>query len=845
MEHAASVLIIVVIATFATRPIRAQGWTFQPIGEGWQSDGVTERDDESVDYRFVNYQAMLETGQAFHHENLVSYVQLEIDEDMGREQLLVGARDTLFRLHLENLTMLETADWKATPDKTLQCTNSGHHEETCHNFIRVLILQESLVFTCGTNSFQPNCTWRNAENLQKVISSEEGRGLCPYSPYFNATALMTSEGDLYTATVIDSIGRDSVIYRSLGTAPKLRTMRGDSHWLNDPSYISAYEIDNFVYFFFRETAVEYINCGKRVFSRVARVCKSDVGRDFGMQKIWSTFTKARLNCSLPGEYPFYFDEIQSTFLSKEERLIYAVFSTPPNSMAGSAVCVYDFDSLKAAFDGPFKHQESPTSAWLMKDYPQRAKCDGGGSRSYRSSESKVDVSEPAKYLLLMDKAVMPKEVGPLIMRENERWTKVVVDHVVAKSGTYDVIFLATEDGKIRKMMRHPKGNSTCLIEEIKIVPNGKPKPIQNMKLSIEQGAVYIATTGSIYRIPVQRCHRFTTSMACINAQDPYCGWNQRKKQCIPAPDGNVHDNSWEQNVVHCPVLDYPVNGGWSEWSRWNQCPYAGPDKSIDYCQCRSRSCDRPAPAFNGRACAGPSMQIINCTVNGGWTIWSAWSACSQTCGFAIRQRTRQCGSPAPKFGGKTCQGKPVEEEYCRDTPECPLVPVNGVWSDWAGWSTCTTNCNGGLQTRKRACDQPPPMKGGNTCPGNKEEWRMCNTQVCGEVTKLSPWTEWIQTNRTKGGYFQQRFRFSCRANVESAKDIKTSFAESQAHFCFKKDKTCFKPNEVAHSVTTVDINSNWERFLKSVCLPRRKLFKNYCNCRTLGVFLVCQKCGFG
>ena len=31
------------------------------------------------------------------------------------------------------------------------------------------------------------------------------------------------------------------------------------------------------FLFFREIAVEYMNCGKAVFSRVARVCKRDTG----------------------------------------------------------------------------------------------------------------------------------------------------------------------------------------------------------------------------------------------------------------------------------------------------------------------------------------------------------------------------------------------------------------------------------------------------------------------------------------------------------------------------------------------------------------------------------------
>ena len=30
----------------------------------------------------------------------------------------------------------------------------------------------------------------------------------------------------------------------------------------EPNFVSTYEIGDFIYFFFRETAVEYINCGK-------------------------------------------------------------------------------------------------------------------------------------------------------------------------------------------------------------------------------------------------------------------------------------------------------------------------------------------------------------------------------------------------------------------------------------------------------------------------------------------------------------------------------------------------------------------------------------------------------
>jgi hypothetical protein len=65
-----------------------------------------------------------------------------------------------------------------------------------------------------------------------------------------------------------------------------------------------------------------------VYSRVARVCKNDPGGDFLLEDTWTTFVKARLNCSIPGNYPFYFNELQSTHYSEDDGVIYGVFNTP-------------------------------------------------------------------------------------------------------------------------------------------------------------------------------------------------------------------------------------------------------------------------------------------------------------------------------------------------------------------------------------------------------------------------------------------------------------------------------------------------------------------------------------
>lgn len=47
-----------------------------------------------------------------------------------------------------------------------------------------------------------------------------------------------------------------------------------------------------------------------MYSRVARVCKNDKGGPHRWSNRWTSFLKSRLNCSLPGDFPFYFDEIR-------------------------------------------------------------------------------------------------------------------------------------------------------------------------------------------------------------------------------------------------------------------------------------------------------------------------------------------------------------------------------------------------------------------------------------------------------------------------------------------------------------------------------------------------------
>lgn len=56
--------------------------------------------------------------------------------------------------------------------------------------------------------------------------------------------------------------------------------------------------------------------------------------------------------------------------------------------------------------------------------------------------------------------------------------------------------------------------------------------------------------------------------------------------------------------------------------------------------------------------------------------------------------------------------------------------MDGEFSDWSKWSSCTKTCDKGVEKRERSCDSPKPMNGGKDCQGLKKESRYCNTDDC-------------------------------------------------------------------------------------------------------------------
>ncbi|XP_038577013.1 semaphorin-5B isoform X2 [Micropterus salmoides] len=733
-------------------------------------DPLTQPECMKKEHPKVSIQALSPWISTFSHPGVRDYSQLTLD--LTRNELIVGARNYLFRLDLSNMSLIQATEWAPDEETRRSCQSKGKTEIECQNYIRVLLVNKTEVMTCGTNAFQPLCISREVGNMSSVLERVNGVARCPYDPRHNSTAVVTESGELYAATVIDFSGRDPVIYRSLGGMPPLRTAQYNSKWLNEPHFISAYDIGLFTFFFLRENAVEH-DCGKTVYSRVARVCKNDIGGRFLLEDTWTTFMKARLNCSRSGEIPFYYNELQSTFYLPEQDLIYGIFTT--NVIAASAVCAFNLSAITQAFNGPFRSQENPRSTWLPTPNPihnfQCGTIDDEGPNEGLTERSLQD----AQRLYLMNDVVQPESVDPLVMQDDVRFSNLVVDIVQGMDSLYHVMYISTEYGTILKALATPNKNlQGCYLEEMELLPLGVREPILSLQILHSDRSLFVGLNNQVLKIPLERCSTYKTETLCLEARDPYCGWDFRQRRCTTLEDSS-NMSQWKQNITVCPLRNQTTNGDFGPWAPWQPCNNDDGVDGVSSCLCRSRSCESPPPRCGGKNCEGPTIEVTNCSRNGGWTPWSSWGQCSTTCGTGFELRQRSCNNPSPRHGGRVCVGPSRDERFCNEGVSCPQ-PI--FWSPWGSWTKCSTECGGGVHSRVRTCEN------GNSCPGCALEYKACNLEACPEVKRNTPWTPWMPVNVTQGGARQeQRMRYMCRAHLSDPHELQIGRRKVETRFC--------------------------------------------------------------
>ncbi|VDN02766.1 unnamed protein product [Thelazia callipaeda] len=192
------------------------------------------------------------------------------------------------------------------------------------------------------------------------------------------------------------------------------------------------------------------------------------------------------------------------------------------------------------------------------------------------------------------------------------------------------------------------------------------------------------------------------------------GIQSRNRYCTKEPCDGSGQSRMSCNLGPCKVATQ-----WSEWSGWTQCSKT--------CENGIRTRDRRCLSQNG--CRGNDREQEECNKGlcpssipstvGVWSGWSAWNACSSTCGGGYKWRTRYC-----QHG--TCSGAYSDTLSC-NTQSCELSSsvTTASWGGWGYWSPCSETCDRGVRKRVRKC-----YGSGGKCPGNEYDRQVCNVRRC-------------------------------------------------------------------------------------------------------------------
>eukprot|EP01137_Pigoraptor_chileana_P012905 Opistho-2@4489 len=189
--------------------------------------------------------------------------------------------------------------------------------------------------------------------------------------------------------------------------------------------------------------------------------------------------------------------------------------------------------------------------------------------------------------------------------------------------------------------------------------------------------------------------------------------------------GGVACDAATLNVsTSCNTDPCPVDCQWGPYSNFSSCSSACGAGT----QTRTRQILVQAE-HNGALCTGSASDSqactgVTCPVDCAWGNYTAFGACSNTCGAGKKTRTRSILTQAEN-GGALCSGSASEEADCTGV----TCPVNCEYNSFGDYSTCTKTCGTGTQTRVRTV-KVQAENGGTLCTDPASETINCNTDAC-------------------------------------------------------------------------------------------------------------------
>ncbi|XP_055518580.1 semaphorin-7A-like [Leucoraja erinacea] len=432
------------------------------------------------------------------------------------QTVYIGGNGILYQINFDDSS---TPNEIRLPDVPEKCR--GQNTASCGNYIMVLQrFDENKLLVCATGSPYSRCWLSHNGELKEFINGQKrvlGRFVLPSPPRQGFASLVVEER-IYSAAPFDG---DKMVFDGYRKNDDIKRLRADTRWMNDPRFVGMSPVKDLIYMFFRERISQNNPDVDPWISRIARVCKDDHGGSpRRLQMKWSTFLKARLLCNEPNNV--HFNRIEDTFIYKSavdnETRVYGVFSSNWN---GTAVCVYSMKEIGDVFKtSDFKDSNGP-----VPSNPRPGTC------VKNTKELPDEVLALVEDHPEMKTLISPIGGRPLMTSYDPHIKKIVVDSVVGPNGEENrLLILAMGDGTIHKVLE--TGTSTFTIAQLTVLK--QPAPILSLSLDSDRKLLYVTSTMELARFPLVACEEYVGPCAtCLQARDPYCGWDNDQKKCIP------------------------------------------------------------------------------------------------------------------------------------------------------------------------------------------------------------------------------------------------------------------------------------------------------------------------
>ncbi|KAK1790808.1 hypothetical protein P4O66_014664 [Electrophorus voltai] len=545
-------------------------------------------------------------GRVFREQGVWNYSTMLLREDLGL--LILGARESIFALELTNIThKMAMVKWEVTSEMQDKCSRKGKNLEIeCQNYIRVLHrMSDGRMYVCGTNAFSPTCdimrvridgelfsatsinflgsepvmmrssvepvrtefktSWLNEptfigmEHIAEGQQNPEGDDDKMYL-FFIETAV---EYDFYNKLEVSRVARVcKVRYRSSSACTKPLAVAASLH-VRIRS-ISRPWTCRFVKFRAAMPTGQYcLQTGQlwRAFLLwvtfpLLTPFQNDMGGQRTLQRKWTSFVKARLDCPVRDtSLPFLIQDV-FRFCPGDWRtcVFYAVFTPQADTSYYSAVCAYKVSDIREVFsEGKFKIPvtvETSFVKWVMYSgelpFPRPGACINNEARQ-RGYHKSLDLPDKTLQFIrdkpLMDQAVQPVTDGPLLVKKGAAFTRIVVANATALDGSsHEVMFIGTESGSVLKAVNYD--GEMVIIEELQVFQHSEP--IKILRLSHE---LYAGSEVGAAQIPLSSCGHYGSCLDCVLARDPYCGWDLAAERCTAISSVHPDAHSEKANVL--------------------------------------------------------------------------------------------------------------------------------------------------------------------------------------------------------------------------------------------------------------------------------------------------------